>query len=505
MVGVAGRSKGCLTCKARKKGCDQTRPHCGQCQRSNLVCQGYQDALTFVMYQKAVNKSVRSSVSPGAIVVGPKSKSKSPSPPNSIASFHLNNYAFEDQLFYQYWDHYYPQIARSPLRRPHSNTELGSWQVAIRDQCLDDRIVRNALSALANGSMHRNSEDGRFKYAAIEAYARTLRDLNTALQGDYQAVSDSVLATCKLLATFEVSGGAGAPSFKNYERHIEGINRIMLLRGPLSHSSYLAHSLFLDARYQSMIVAMRKREPCPFDSPEWLTLPWLHRTKDVKDQLIDLMIRVPGLISEFDDITMQRPPIKDTPESRRNFFRRARLLQDALETWTVMLKESTDPELLRATEDGIPHSFDLDNMFLAHTRVLHWTLLLRFYELITIACNKIPVEGAAVTIDDTMFEFNPVPYALKIAKSVGYFYQEGGGLVLAQSVSFSLGSTTLYFSRGNLRDSVEARAIWDSLKAGKTGKMVRQFLISARNHDQATRGPQIEYKPYASDDPIVKP
>lgn len=35
-------------------------------------------------------------------------------------------------------------------------------------------------------------------------------------------------------------------------RHIEGINRIMLLRGPARHSSYLAHTLFLDARYQSV-------------------------------------------------------------------------------------------------------------------------------------------------------------------------------------------------------------------------------------------------------------
>lgn len=82
--------------------------------------------------------------------------------------------------------------------------------MAIKNQCLNERIVRGALLAIANGNMHRESEDGRFKYAAMEAYSRALRELNVALQGDYQAVSDSVLATCKLLATFEVlyySGG----------------------------------------------------------------------------------------------------------------------------------------------------------------------------------------------------------------------------------------------------------------------------------------------------------
>lgn len=239
-----------------------------------------------------------------------------------------------------------------------------------------------------------------------------------------------------------------------------------------------------------MIIAMRKREHCPFASTEWLTLPWLHRSKDVKDELIDLMVQVPGLISDFDDITLGR--IVDSPESRRNFFSRARLLQDSIDSWNVILQESTSPELMRETEDGIPETFDIDYMFLAHTRVLYWTMLLRFYDLITIACNEIPVADAAITIEDTMFDFNPVQYAFKIAKSLKYFFQEGGGLVLAQSVSFCLGSTTLYFSRGNLRDSAEARALWDGLKVGKIGQLVSQFLVSARNHDRATRDYRVE-------------
>lgn len=179
----------------------------GQCRRSNLVCQGYQDALTFVMYGHTDDKNARP-VASGQMMVRPKSKSRSTSPGTSlvtVSSFSMNNSALENQLFYQYWDRYYPQTAKSPFENAHSHTQLGSWQVAIKDQCLDERIVRGALLAIANGSMHRASDDGRFKYAAMEAYSRVLRELNVALQGDYQAVSDSVLATCKLLATFEVT------------------------------------------------------------------------------------------------------------------------------------------------------------------------------------------------------------------------------------------------------------------------------------------------------------
>jgi hypothetical protein len=241
-----------------------------------------------------------------------------------------------------------------------------------------------------------------------------------------------------------------------------------------------------------MIIATRKREPCPFARPEWLTLPWTHRPKDIKDELIDLMVKTPGLLSEFDDIKLATGTALDYPQRRLNFFIKLKLFQEEIDHWTEKLKKSTSPELLEETEDGIPEKFDIDHMFLAHSRVLCWTMLLRFYELVTMACNEIPVPNSAITTEDTMYDFNPVPYAFKIAKSIQYFFQEGGGVVLAQSVSFSLGSATLYLSKGNLRDSAEMRTIWEGLRTGKTGKMVAQFLISARAHDRASRGEPVE-------------
>ncbi|CDK24496.1 unnamed protein product [Kuraishia capsulata CBS 1993] len=40
------RSKGCITCKVRKKGCDQMRPVCGSCARLNRVCKYREDGMT---------------------------------------------------------------------------------------------------------------------------------------------------------------------------------------------------------------------------------------------------------------------------------------------------------------------------------------------------------------------------------------------------------------------------------------------------------------------------
>ncbi|RSL93111.1 hypothetical protein CEP52_013457 [Fusarium oligoseptatum] len=41
---------GCLTCRTRKVKCDETHPSCRQCQRSRLVCGGYEAKIRFVHF-----------------------------------------------------------------------------------------------------------------------------------------------------------------------------------------------------------------------------------------------------------------------------------------------------------------------------------------------------------------------------------------------------------------------------------------------------------------------
>lgn len=48
MVGVAGKSQGCLTCRQRKIRCDLKKPNCSQCQRTKRECGGYVKAVVFL-------------------------------------------------------------------------------------------------------------------------------------------------------------------------------------------------------------------------------------------------------------------------------------------------------------------------------------------------------------------------------------------------------------------------------------------------------------------------
>lgn len=57
---------GCWTCRARRKKCDETRPHCKTCTNLSLQCEGYDFRLKWAAHRKPLavqrksrNRSVR--------------------------------------------------------------------------------------------------------------------------------------------------------------------------------------------------------------------------------------------------------------------------------------------------------------------------------------------------------------------------------------------------------------------------------------------------------------
>ena len=57
MVGVAGKSKACENCKARRVKCDLDRPGCKRCQRAGRVCLGYTKAPAIFIDRTLTNPS----------------------------------------------------------------------------------------------------------------------------------------------------------------------------------------------------------------------------------------------------------------------------------------------------------------------------------------------------------------------------------------------------------------------------------------------------------------
>lgn len=84
MVGVAGKSKGCLTCRKRKIQCDLKRPACDQCQRTRRVCEGYAKPTIFInkfprdpdVHSRGISEFARSSAGCPQVVSSSHSSSQ---------------------------------------------------------------------------------------------------------------------------------------------------------------------------------------------------------------------------------------------------------------------------------------------------------------------------------------------------------------------------------------------------------------------------------------------
>jgi hypothetical protein len=170
----------------------------GQCQKSKLVCGGYENSLTFVPFDP--QRSTRPPLVPaqeepslgcGASVVALTRQFNS-----------LNQTAFESRVLDDYWEIYFPKV--NFAQQAAQFDELGSWVFSIQRSYPDEHVVKTSMLAVGFASLARRSGEKRFSVAAMESYSRVLLEVNRSLQDAERWKKDSVLATCKLLALYEV-------------------------------------------------------------------------------------------------------------------------------------------------------------------------------------------------------------------------------------------------------------------------------------------------------------
>jgi hypothetical protein len=202
--------------------------------------------VTFVSYEPKRDVSSGAPTARSVTALGRKDS------PVSDSSQALSRSTFQLRVIDEYWQIFFPKVAFS--QATSLPTELmGSWAFVVQQSYMEKSLVKTALLAVTLANLSRRSGDKSLGVGAIEAYSTALREVNSSLQDQKRRRSDVLLATIKLLALYEASGGSGGSvSAPNWERHIEGVTRLLTVRGPSSHSEDLAHHLFLDARHQAV-------------------------------------------------------------------------------------------------------------------------------------------------------------------------------------------------------------------------------------------------------------
>lgn len=281
MVGVAGRSKGCNTCKARKIAvsshilvifqlanlvdflkCGLQRPQCAQCVKSNRLCAGYQRQPVFIVNQgkglkgyKTTNRTEDDDKARHQLPHRTKFNLANPAMPfdhrkaewsqelflrkQSLYTISSNS-AYRQQLYALFISCFLPiaHVGSMP-KKP--------WILQIADIGNPTEALQEASLAFCLARVGNFNNDSLLRRESLKVYTRSLYALQKALLDRDLLYSDETLAAVQLLSFYELFE-CPDHNTSGYVSHNKGTARLIQLRGPEAHATGLGHSLFLAYR-----------------------------------------------------------------------------------------------------------------------------------------------------------------------------------------------------------------------------------------------------------------
>lgn len=204
MVGVPGRSKGCSTCRKRKKGCDRKRPACTQCLKSELECGGYERELVFLNHtQSAKSKAL------------PVYRKELGHTSGVVADIVLPNGLAQTAYVEKYISIFLNKYL--PAGRALTADRLGpsrDWIEIAHELYTSDKGIQFSLLSLGLFAA------GESQYA-IQSHCYALRKLQAALCIPSRVQNDKTLVACQLLGLVEVSlSGCATDASHTWNRHL---------------------------------------------------------------------------------------------------------------------------------------------------------------------------------------------------------------------------------------------------------------------------------------------
>jgi hypothetical protein len=135
----------------------------------------------------------------------------------------------------------------------------------------------------------------------LYSYHKGLVSLRSAITQPSAALSDAVLAACLSLMDYEIFECPDLHMMP-YRWHRDACAKIIKLRGPERHQSGAGHELFLRFRIHAILDALESRRPNFVCSRTWKILPFVSTTKDVFDELLDVITEAPATLALVDDL-----------------------------------------------------------------------------------------------------------------------------------------------------------------------------------------------------------
>ncbi|KAI6087395.1 hypothetical protein F4821DRAFT_107466 [Hypoxylon rubiginosum] len=288
MVGVAGRSKGCNTCRKRRVKCDEAKPQCYRCLKAGFECLGYERATQWR----------HTSIAPR-----PASNMYAPEFMDSTQhGFMSMSYSLTRELSLVAFE---KDVCTAHM---FSNFVWRSYGCLWLDQAAEGKLGDlsfDAVRALAqlNFGLSNRAQDLQLK--GVAQYGRCLRVLAEELGKDGTAAQGSQRLVVPILVLMMVSAIQADRTAAVF--HLKAIRKVLTLCGPEAFQLQPLRNAFEAARATLLVASLFSRRRTFLEEPHWQDVPWALDPlgKSAQSQLLDILVTIPGLLEEdghIDDV-----------------------------------------------------------------------------------------------------------------------------------------------------------------------------------------------------------
>lgn len=218
---------------------------------------------------------------------------------------------------------------------------------------------------------------------------------------------------------------------------------------------------------------LRDRKRCVFSSPEWKSIPWSLHPKDPKNELVDILIEIPGIMEELDEL-LGSPP----DQAGRQMYlsppleEKSLLLDSQLQQWSITSGVSTVNfvESQISSDDQEISTPSTEDFAMAHLGMLYWTTCLFLYQILYCHLSNYSLRE----LPDRM---EPRRYCRKIMLLMPYFQRPNVGEFFMNIAILPAIAATRFLDRNDPPDqpSYERKMIGYAFR-GKYKRQMEHFL-----------------------------
>ena len=227
---------------------------------------------------------------------------------------------------------------------------------------------------------------------------------------------------------------------------------------------------------------LQNRKRCPLSSLEWKTIPWSTYPKSPKDELIDILIEIPGLLEDMAALKTMSSEHEGKHVLCQALKERCWRYDHQLLSWSASCGEGIIAfvESLVTVQDqddngkeSAPPSTDLA---MAHLGMIYWTTYNLLSQILSWLSQVDPAKEDTTALPPRI---DAHLYSRKVALLIPYFKKPGVGSYLISFIGFPVAVAASFLARQDpVGDFSEARALLARAFRDERGKQLQRFLAT---------------------------